>query len=57
MTRQQSVSNDNAESDASPLPDLDSVVAKIPDETRLALKEMFRAEFSEVRRIKKDELR
>lgn len=39
------------------LPDLDSAVSKIPEGTRLALKELFRAEFSEVRKIAKDELR
>jgi hypothetical protein len=58
IKRQNSVGeNGTTRSDTEKLPDVESVVAKIPDETRLALKELFRAEFSEVRRITKDELR
>ncbi|MDR1011108.1 MAG: hypothetical protein LBM04_08260 [Opitutaceae bacterium] len=44
-------SADNGEQDASNLPPLDSLVARIPEETRKALEGLFGAKFKAVRKI------
>ncbi len=44
---------DNEEQDSTDLPPLDSLVSRIPEETRKILDEVFRAQFTGVRKIPK----
>ena len=43
--------------DAKPLPSLDDLVQKIPEESRELLDELFRAKFTKVRRVKAGDLK